>query len=448
MVSLPAHHTPMEGDMQRPAVWTELQRQRVPVFLLWTLLLAGMACLPAPPSRADDTAQANHLLVEAIGLLQAAEREPSADGKYRLLKQAHDNLVAIIERYPSTDLAVKLATGQRIGNLSLETVRSAMNQARGAGPAQPGAPVRAWRHATSVIGVAVLARGRQVLFTGTDGVAALYDVETGDLLRRWQHRTQAVAAATSPGARRVLTASRNGLVALRDVATGQPVSEWEHDDRVSSVALSRDGRTALVGAGFTALLVDVNTLSIRQAWRHRALTAVSSVAYTPDGRWIFAGFTNGRVILGDARTGRTVHEWADHTRAGTSGVKAAVFSADGRRVLYGGDLSAVLRDVASGSVLQKWRVPYRVTALAFSRDGRWVLTGDADYQVQLREVASGRTLRVWRYDALSETLAFSPDGRRALMGFGDGAVIVCDVVLPRGRNDRARTQLTLEGGCW
>ena len=148
--------------------------------------------------------------------------------------------------------------------------------------------------------------------------------------------------------------------------------------------------------------------------------------------------------MGAVRTGRTVHEWADHTRAGTSGVKAAVFSADGRRVLYGGDLSAVLRDVASGRVLQRWRVPYRVTALAFSRDGRWVLTGDADYQVQLHDVTSGRTLRAWRY----ETLAFLPDGRRMVMGFGDGAVMVCDVVLPRGRNDRARTQLTPDSGCW
>ena len=434
--------------MQRLAVSMKSHRHRVPVFLFWLLLFAGMVCLSASPGLADDTAQANRLLVEAIGLIQAAEREPSADGKFRLLKQAHDNLVAIIERYPSTDLAVKLVTGQRIGNLSLETVRNAMNQARVSGPAQPGAPVRAWRHPAKVIGVAALARGREVLFTGTDGVAALHDVETGDLLRSWQHRTQAVAAAMSPGARRVLTASRNGLVSLRDVATGRALSEWEHDDRVSSVALARDGRTALVGTGFTALLVDVDTLSIRQGWRHNGLTAVSSVAYAPDGRWIFAGFTNGRAVLGDARTGRTVHEWADHTRAGTSGVKAAVFSADGRRVLYGGDLSAVLRDVASGRVLQRWRVPYRVTALAFSRDGRWVLTGDADYQIQLHDVASGRTLRVWRHNALAEALAFLPDGRRMVMGFGDGAVIVCDVVLPRRRNDRARTQLTLESGCW
>ena len=152
--------------------------------------------------------------------------------------------------------------------------------------------------------------------------------------------------------------------------------------------------------------------------------------------------------MGAVRTGRTVHEWADHARAGTSGVKAAVFSADGRRVLYGGDLSAVLRDVASGRVLQTWRVPYRVTALAMSRDSRWVLTGDADYQVQLHDVTSGRTLRAWRYDALAEALAFSPDGRRMVMGFGDGAVMVCDVVLPRGRNDRARTQLTPDSGCW
>lgn len=134
--------------------------------------------------------------------MQASGREASADGKFRLLKQAHDNLVAIIEPYASTDLAVKLSTGQRIGNLSLAKVREAMNQARVAVPARPGAPVQAWRHGTAVIGVASVAKGRQVLFTGKEGVAVLRDIKTGDLLRSWQNHTQAVAAATSHSAGR------------------------------------------------------------------------------------------------------------------------------------------------------------------------------------------------------------------------------------------------------
>ena len=83
------------------------------------LLIACVLYLLAWPSLADDAARANRLMIEAVKLIEAVELEPSADGKFRLLKQAHDNLVEIVDRHPSTDLAVKLATGQRIGDISL-----------------------------------------------------------------------------------------------------------------------------------------------------------------------------------------------------------------------------------------------------------------------------------------------------------------------------------------
>ena len=92
------------------------------------------------PVLADDTGEANKLMVEAMKLVGAVDLEPSAEKKFNLLREAHDRLTEIIERYPSTDLAVKLATGQRIGKVSLDTVRKALEQARVAAPAKPGAP--------------------------------------------------------------------------------------------------------------------------------------------------------------------------------------------------------------------------------------------------------------------------------------------------------------------
>ena len=85
-----------------------------------------MLCLAVSPVSADDTARANRLLIEAVDHIRDAELEPSPEGKFLLQKKAHDNLVEIVERYPSTDLAVKLATGRRIGTLSLPAVRKAM----------------------------------------------------------------------------------------------------------------------------------------------------------------------------------------------------------------------------------------------------------------------------------------------------------------------------------
>ena len=410
------------------------------------LLIACVLYLLAWPGLADDAARANRLMIEAVGLIQASELEPSAEGKFNLLKQAHDNLVEIIDRHPSSDLAVKLATGQRVGDISLSGVRNAMERARVTEPGMPGAPVRVWRHEAAVIAVASPPPGRGwVLTASRDGIAALRDVRTGELLSTWQHRPE-MSAALSPRGRRVLTGSRDGVVALRDARTGRVLHEWQHEREIGAVALSGERGRALVGAGRTALVVDTGTLTIRHSWRRKS--PVTAVAYAPDGRWVLAGFADGRAALGDAGTGRTVHWWT-HPGSGGGGVTSAAFSRDGRRVLTGAaNHLAVLRDTATGRIVHEWKVGYRVRAVAYSRDGRWALTGDDGYEVELHDTETGRTLRKWRYDSPPTAVAFSSDDRGALMGFADGTVIVCDIRLPKRRRGYERKVLTTDGGCW
>ncbi|MDE0275525.1 MAG: WD40 repeat domain-containing protein [Defluviicoccus sp.] len=406
----------------------------------------------AAPVHADDGARANRLLIEAVGYIRDAEMEPTPEGKFVLLRKAHDKLVEIVNRYPSTDLAVKLATGPRIGAISLPAVRRAMNRAsreRVPRPTSDSAPVGFWRHGASVIAIAMDHSGRRVLTVGGNGVGAVLDLESGKLVRMWRHGADdGRAAAFSPRGERALTVGRRGLASLRAVATGRVLgNSWEHDRTVSGVALSRDRRKALVGAGSVALLIDVGTLDILRRWRRKA--PVTSVAWSPGGRWILAGFADGRAVLGEAETGKTRHIWK-HSGSGAGGVMSAAFSANGQRVLTGGaNWRAVLRDTRTGRTVRQWLVRARVTSAALSRDGRWVLTGDDGWEVELHDARTGRTVRKWRYEAEPRAVAFSPDGRRALMGFADGVVIVCDILVDAGAGHRyKRTSLTREGGCW
>ena len=87
-------------------------------------------CLIVPPALADDNTRANSLLVEAVQLIQAAEDETAAQKKLDLLKQAHGNLQTIMDDYPSSDLAVRLITGQQIGDFSLAGVVEAVEAAK------------------------------------------------------------------------------------------------------------------------------------------------------------------------------------------------------------------------------------------------------------------------------------------------------------------------------
>ena len=105
-------------------------------FLLPVLIILGLAC-----GSVDEEAEANKWFVEAVTLLEAAEGESAAPAKLSLLEQAETTLQTIITRYPSTTLAVKLASGQQIGNVSLTTVATAVEVARG--PACQEAPTSA-----------------------------------------------------------------------------------------------------------------------------------------------------------------------------------------------------------------------------------------------------------------------------------------------------------------
>ena len=80
-------------------------------------------CLLLPLSVvADDTNRANKVLVETVKVMQSVERTMTTRNKLSLLETVQHNLRTIIDHYPSTDLAVKLITGQAIGNISLEGV--------------------------------------------------------------------------------------------------------------------------------------------------------------------------------------------------------------------------------------------------------------------------------------------------------------------------------------
>jgi hypothetical protein len=94
--------------------------------MITRLLLIAVLCVPSTPLAADDSTQANRLLVEAVKLIQAAGTKQTAAEQLPLMESALAKLNEIVENHSSSDLAVKLITGQQIGDISLAGVAHAV----------------------------------------------------------------------------------------------------------------------------------------------------------------------------------------------------------------------------------------------------------------------------------------------------------------------------------
>ena len=85
------------------------------------LFIIGVLLFPFGPAAADDPAQANRLLIQAAKLFRQANQTESME-RLCLLEGVLAKLNEIVDHHPSSDLAVRLITGQPVGFLLLDDV--------------------------------------------------------------------------------------------------------------------------------------------------------------------------------------------------------------------------------------------------------------------------------------------------------------------------------------
>jgi RNA polymerase sigma factor (sigma-70 family) len=330
------------------------------------------------------------------------------------------------------------------------------------------------RHETAVKCVVFSPDGKTLVSGASDADAPvrLWEAETGKELRRLKMPGGALALAFSLDGKLLVSGGGGKTVHLWEAATGRKLAEFRgHEDTVSSLAFSPDGKLLVSGSyDRTVRLWDrAAGKEIGRLPTRRGLAA-HAVAISPDGKLLAVG--------GDNDTGRadTLRLWDLATRKelpvtlGHNGaVTSVAFSRDGKILVSGGmDGSVYFWDIPTGRVLRegswglRWRTPIQTVTL--SHDGKTVAAGGLNRIIylwdahtgQIRGCFSGHALAARtalasaskpsavdssRVSRIMETwdgvrsLSFSPDGRTlASAGGSDQRVRLVDVVTGRERS--------------
>ena len=244
----------------------------------------------------------------------------------------------------------------------------------------------------------------------------LWDLTTGQQVRTLNTgATSLVAANISPDGRFVLTGEWE-KARLWNADTGQEVGRFSrHTSWVEAVAFSADGHYAVTGsADHTARLWDAVTgKEVQRFIGHTDV--VTSVALSPDRQFVLTASDDHTVRLWDAATGKEVRR--------TEANYPAAFSRDGRFYIAETTNGPTLWETNTGAELRHFGQGARAAsmdAVAFSPDGKFVLTANADFKLHLWEVSSGQEVRQFvGHEAAVHSVAFSSDGRQILSGSGD-----------------------------
>jgi WD40 repeat protein/Flp pilus assembly protein TadD len=280
--------------------------------------------------------------------------------------------------------------------------------------------------------------GDQVAAICSDGLVRIWDTGTGRLIAvPCKPEFYACSVAFRPDGKQMAVACGEGSVRLYNLPAGDQARILHGLPGVRSAAFSRDGRRLasasyqLENGSSEVKLWDAANGSELLTIHGKSEERWTSVAFSPDGRFLATGGESLSLVLWDVATGRRLRSFDGYSHL--FGSQNVSFSPDGQRVAAPGkDKTVKLWAMDTGEVVATLRGHTGwVSAVRFSTDGRRLATGSWDRTIRIWDVASGQELlRLRGYNGGGNEgvsgVAFSPDGWRLASISRSGTVKLWD----------------------
>jgi WD40 repeat protein len=278
-----------------------------------------------------------------------------------------------------------------------------------------------FRHGFSVYVAAYSPDGKKIATVGTGRAVMLWDAATGKELHQFPSRSLPINIAFSPDGT-MLATTDDSVCHLWDVSTGKERHRLAGQPKSArAIAFSPDGKTVAAGCFDGTILL----------WASATGELIRRLIDTDGETWIIAFSPDGR-LLASAGTGRTIRLWNPNTGeelrrlvGHKDRIRGLSFSPDGKRLASASlDETLCLWDPMTGRRVRVLAEKPGASSLAFSRDGKRLASGHQDGTIRVWDPVTGEEKRRWRgYPYVVLSLAFSPDGKTLISGGASDSVV-------------------------